>query len=56
MLKGLIILENGFEDSEALVTNDLLKRAGIKEESILLYFCHGYPTKKSLSLSHQQLT
>lgn len=37
MLKGLIILENGFEDSEALVTNDLLKRAGIKMDNASIY-------------------
>lgn len=37
MIKGLIVLENGFEDSEAVVTYDLLKRAGVTVDACSIY-------------------
>ena len=36
-MKALIILENGFEDVEALCTYDILKRSGIELVKASLY-------------------
>ncbi len=36
-MNALIVLENGFEDNEALTTYDVLKRAGINIDSCSIY-------------------
>ena len=36
-MKGIILFANNFEDTEAIVTIDLLKRAGIQIDTVSMY-------------------
>lgn len=50
-MKGIILLANNFEDTEAIVTIDLLKRAGILIDTVSMYENLNVTSKYGLKLT-----
>ena len=54
-MKGIILLANNFEDAEAIVTIDLLKRAGIFVDTVSMYDSSLVKSKYGLNLACDKL-
>ena len=54
-MKGIILLANNFEDAEAIVTIDLLKRAGILVDTVSMYDNYLVKSKYGLNITCDKL-
>ena len=54
-MKGIILLANNFEDAEAIVTIDLLKRAGLSVTTVSVYQDLHVKSKYGLNLTCEKL-